>query len=113
MLDLLPVDAQGQRACVGVRFARAQAKVLTHASRLTACASWHEWEGCKVLLPDRVAASVQSLTMVLLSPPQIALVRLYQGFVLRLLPGQEPLELRTTITMAPKHGVRVTAVPRS
>ena len=44
---------------------------------------------------------------------QIALVRLYQSFVLRLLPGQEPLELRTTITMAPKHGVRVTAVPRS
>lgn len=45
--------------------------------------------------------------------PQIALVRLYQSFVLQLLPGQEPLELRTTITMAPKHGVRVTAVPRS
>ena len=44
---------------------------------------------------------------------QIALIRLYQGFVLRLLPGQEPLELRTTITMAPAHGVRVTAVPRS
>lgn len=59
----------GQRACVGQRFARAQAKVT--------------------------------------------LIRLFQRFTLRLAPGQEPLELRTTITMAPKHGVRVTATPRS
>lgn len=43
---------------------------------------------------------------------QIALIRLYQHHTLRLVPGQEPLETRTTITMSPKHGVMVTVHPR-
>jgi hypothetical protein len=47
-----------------------------------------------------------------LSVPQIALIRLYQHHTLRLVPGQEPLETRTTITMSPKHGVMVTVHPR-
>lgn len=43
---------------------------------------------------------------------QIALIRLYQHHTLRLVPGQERLETRTTITMSPKHGVMVTVHPR-
>jgi cytochrome P450 len=43
---------------------------------------------------------------------KIALIRLYQHHTLRLVPGQEPLETRTTITMSPKHGVMVTVHPR-
>ncbi len=44
---------------------------------------------------------------------RIALIRLYQNFTLRLLPGQDPLETTTQITMSPKHGVKVTVHARS
>jgi cytochrome P450 len=58
----------GGRSCVGIRFAKAEAK--------------------------------------------IALIRLYQSFTLRLTDGQIPLKTKTTITMAPKHGIKVMVHPR-
>ena len=41
------------------------------------------------------------------------LARLYQRFTFELEPGQVPLEIRNTITISPKHGVHVRAVPRT
>lgn len=38
---------------------------------------------------------------------QIALIRLYQRFTLKLAPGQLPLAVHTNLTMAPTHGVKV------
>jgi hypothetical protein len=38
---------------------------------------------------------------------QIALIRLYQQFTLKLTPGQLPLAVHTNLTMAPTHGVKV------
>jgi hypothetical protein len=40
-------------------------------------------------------------------PLQIALIRLYQRFTLKLTPGQLPLAVHTNLTMAPTHGVKV------
>ena len=41
------------------------------------------------------------------------LARLYQRFTFELEPGQVPLEIRNTITISPKHGVHVRALPRT
>lgn len=43
---------------------------------------------------------------------QIALIRLYQSFTLRLVDGQVPLKTKTTITMAPANGVNMLVHPR-
>ena len=40
-------------------------------------------------------------------------LRLYQRFTFRLAPGQQPLKVRTTLTMVPVDGVRVTAHRRA
>ncbi|CAL5225498.1 g8326 [Coccomyxa viridis] len=42
---------------------------------------------------------------------KITLVRLFQQYTFELKPGQEPLELRNTITLSPKKGVIVKPVP--
>ena len=42
----------------------------------------------------------------------ITLARLYQRFTFTLEPCQDPLDIRNTITISPKHGVWVKAVPR-
>lgn len=44
---------------------------------------------------------------------KIALVRLYQNQTYELLPGQVPLQLEQNLTLSPKHGLRVTVVPRT
>lgn len=47
-----------------------------------------------------------------LEEAKITLIHLYQQFVFKLEPGQVPLQLRHTITLSPKDGVRVTIHPR-
>ena len=42
---------------------------------------------------------------------KITLVRLFQQYTFELKPGQEPLELRNTITLSPKNGVIVKPIP--
>ena len=44
--------------------------------------------------------------------PQIALIRLYQHFTLRLLPGQDVLEISSGVSFSPKNGIKVTVHPR-
>ena len=46
-----------------------------------------------------------------LQEAKITLVRLFQQYTFELKPGQEPLELRNTITLSPKKGVIVKPVP--
>lgn len=43
---------------------------------------------------------------------QIALIRIFQRFTLRLVDGQVPLEIKMGGTMSPKHGVRLLVHPR-
>lgn len=43
---------------------------------------------------------------------QIALIRLYQHFTLRLLPGQDQLQISAGVSFSPKNGIRVTVHPR-
>lgn len=57
-----------------------------------------------VLLCSRSHVAVTAL--------QIALIRLYQRFTLKLTPGQLPLAVHTNLTMAPTHGVKVLVQPR-
>ena len=49
--------------------------------------------------------------MYALQEAKITLVRLFQQYTFELKPGQEPLELRNTITLSPKNGVIVKAIP--
>ena len=42
---------------------------------------------------------------------KITLVRLFQRYTFELKPGQDPLELRNTITISPKNGVIVKPIP--
>lgn len=44
---------------------------------------------------------------------KIALVRLYQHQIYKLLPGQEPLAVQQNLTLSPKYGVKVHVVPRA
>ena len=53
-------------------------------------------DSCVVRLPPVVTCFLQ-----------IALIRLYQRFTLKLTPGQLPLAVHTNLTMAPTHGVKV------
>ena len=46
-----------------------------------------------------------------LQEAKITLVRLFQQYTFELKPGQEPLELRNTITLSPKKGVVVKPIP--
>lgn len=46
-----------------------------------------------------------------LQEAKITLVRLFQQYTFELKPGQEPLELRNTITLSPKKGVIVKPIP--
>ena len=47
----------------------------------------------------------------MLQEAKITLVRLFQQYTFELKPGQEPLELRNTITLSPKLGVIVKPIP--
>ncbi len=49
--------------------------------------------------------------LVALQEAKITLVRLFQQYTFELKPGQEPLELRNTITLSPKKGVIVKPIP--
>ena len=46
-----------------------------------------------------------------LQEAKITLLRLFQQYTFELKPGQEPLELRNTITLSPKKGVIVKPIP--
>lgn len=86
---------------MGVKFAKANAKVCYSHTDNTAIA--------RPMLLQTLSSGdcVARLPPVVTCHLQIALIRLYQQFALKLTPGQLPLAVHTNLTMAPTHGVKV------
>jgi cytochrome P450 len=88
----------GSRKCIGYRWGAAL-------------------PGLRVLRSSCVASEAGPLPLAMrrfaLLEATLAVVKLYQSFTFRLLPGQVPLKVRTVLTLGPADGVQVTVHPRS
>ena len=72
---------------------------------------WSALEACAAVTALHARCAVLSSTVAPVQEAKIMLVRLFQRYTFGLKPGQEPLELRNTITLSPKNGVIVKPIP--
>ena len=68
-------------------------------------------EACAAIAALHARCAVLSSTVAPVQEAKITLVRLFQQYTFELKPGQEPLELRNTITLSPKNGVITKPIP--